>query len=315
MELQLANLFELATKEEYRSMNPDMIYLFGVKDHHPEEQLGYYFDQPNQRLIGYASQQPKLDYFGYMKKMLLTLYNLKQMNAGNLPIHGAMVHVVLKNNSTANIIIVGDSGAGKSESLDAFRTLAKDYLKSFKIIFDDMGRLKVQHGNIIATGTEIGAFVRLDDMEEGYPFTAMDRAIFMNPDKTNARMVMPVTKYQDVICGYEVDYFLYANNYESPAKKIRLFDQQSEAQEVFMSGKRMAKGTTSESGIVQSFFANPFGPAQNESQVRILINDFFSLMFDQGVKVGEIYTQLGVKWFEKSGPIDSAKELFNQIKS
>ena len=311
----LANLFQLATKEEYRLMKPDMIYLFGVKDSHYKEKLGYYFDQPNRLLIGYASHQPKIDYFGYMKKMLLTLYNLKQMKVGNLPIHGAMVHVVLKNNSTANIIIVGDSGAGKSESLDAFRTLAKDYLKSFKIIFDDMGCLKVKHGRIIATGTEIGAFVRLDDMEEGYAFTAMDRAIFMNPDKTNSRMVMPMTKYQDVIYGFEVDYFLYANNYESPEAKIRFFDQLTDAQEVFISGKRMAKGTTSESGIVQSFFANPFGPAQNESYVRILIKEFFSLMFDQGVKVGEIYTQLGVKGSEKSGPIDSAKELFSLINS
>jgi hypothetical protein len=295
-------------------MKPDMIYLFGVKDQHQEEKLGYYFDQPNRLLIGYASHQPKIDYFGYMKKMLLTLYNLKQMKAGNLPIHGAMVHVVLKNNSTANIIIVGDSGAGKSESLDAFRTLAKDYLKSFKIIFDDMGCLKVKHGRIIATGTEIGAFVRLDDMEEGYALTAIDRAIFMNPDKTNSRMVMPVTKYQDVICGYEVDYLLYANNYESPESKIRFFSDLDEAQEVFLSGKRMAKGTTSESGIVQSYFANPFGPAQNESHTRTMVEEYFSMMFNLGIRIGEIFTQLGVLGCEKEGPKDAARRLMEIIK-
>lgn len=140
----------------------------------------------------------------------------------------------------------------------------KDYLKSFKIIFGDMGCLKVKHGRIITAGTEIGAFVQLDDMEEGYAFTAMVWAIFINPHKTNARTLVPVAKYQDVICGYEVDYFLYANNYESPEAKIRLCDQQCEAQEVFISGKWMAKWTTSQSGIVHSFFTISFGPAQNE---------------------------------------------------
>jgi hypothetical protein len=36
-------------------------------------------------------------------------------------------------------------------------------------------------------------------------------------------------------------------------------------------------------------------------------------MSDQGVKIGEIYTQLGVPGKEKSGPVESAKELFKII--
>jgi hypothetical protein len=135
----------------------------------------------------------------------------------------------------------------------------------------------------------------------------------MNPDKTNARMIMPITKYQDVMAGYEVDYFLYANNYESKPDKILIYDDIKAAQEIFIAGKRMAKGTTSESGIVQSFFANPFGPAQNEAVARELIKKYFTIMSKQGVKIGEIYTQLGVPGKEKSGPVESAKELFKII--
>ena len=37
----------------------------------------------------------------------------------------------------------------------------------------------------------------------------------MNPDKINARLVMPVSSYKDIIKGYKIDMFLYANNYES----------------------------------------------------------------------------------------------------
>ena len=42
----------------------------------------------------------------------------------------------------------------------------------------------------------------------------VERSIFMNPHKTNARIVIPITSYGKVIAGWPVDVFLYANNYE-----------------------------------------------------------------------------------------------------
>ena len=35
----------------------------------------------------------------------------------------------------------------------------------------------------------------------------------MNPDKINARLVIPVATYKEITAGYPVDLF-YANNYE-----------------------------------------------------------------------------------------------------
>ncbi len=87
-----------------------------------------------------------------------------------MPIHGAMVNVVLKNGKEANIVIMGDSGAGKSESLEAFRALSEEYISDMTIIFDDMGVFKNVDGIIKGYGTEIGAFVRLDDLDQGYAF-------------------------------------------------------------------------------------------------------------------------------------------------
>ena len=95
--------------------------------------------------------------------MTLTLHNLVMIKRGYLPIHGAMVNIELKDGKTANVVIMGDSGAGKSESLEAFRTLSEDYISNMTIIFDDMGTFKEVDGKIYGYGTEIGAFVRLDD--------------------------------------------------------------------------------------------------------------------------------------------------------
>jgi predicted GTPase len=58
--------------------------------------------------------------------MILTLHNAIMMKRGRLPVHGAMVKINLKGDKSANIIFMGDTGAGKSESLEAFRKQFKE---------------------------------------------------------------------------------------------------------------------------------------------------------------------------------------------
>ena len=249
-----------------------------------------------------------------MKKMLLTLHNIKQMERGNLPIHGAMVNIVLKNSRVANIIIMGDSGAGKSESLEAFRTLNEKYIRHMRVIFDDMGYLKLQEdGTIRAYGTEIGAFVRTDDLDPMYAFSQLDRGIYTNPDKVNARVTIPISTYEVISKGFPVDYFLYANNYEDCEQKIALFDDRDEAVKTFEAGARRAKGTTTETGLVTSYFANPFGPVQERERAEELIQKYFTALYDKGVKVGEMHTCLAVEGLSKTGPRAAAEELFSMI--
>lgn len=312
--LGLANLFELAKEDEYVGKKPDMIYIFGYQDGHEEKRTFYYKDKKNDILIGYANYCDEIDYFGYMKKMLLTLHNLKQMERGNLPIHGAMVNIILKNGREANIIIMGDSGAGKSESLEAFRTLNEKYIRHMRVIFDDMGYLSFdEQGQIRAYGTEIGAFVRTDDLDPTYAFAQLDRGIYSNPDKVNARVTIPISTYELISKGFPVDYFLYANNYAEADKKIGLFDKIDQAIPVFEAGARRAKGTTTEKGLVTSYFANPFGPVQEQELAGELIRKYFEGLFAAHTKVGEMHTSLAIEGRTKDGPRLAAEELFSMI--
>lgn len=316
--ISLSNLFEMAREEEYVGRKPDIVYVFGGRN--TEESMGnvFYDDEKNGIMTGFVPYGEEIDYFGYMKKMSLTLHNLIMIKRGNLPIHGAMVNINMKNGKSANVVILGDSGAGKSESLEALRSLSEDHISDMTIVFDDMGFFAHEDGTIQGYGTEIGAFVRLDDLDQGYAFKEIDRSIFMNPDKTNARLVMPVATYKEIIKGYKVDLFLYANNYkvlEPGEPGIVFFTDQEEAKEVFRSGKRMAKGTTQENGLVESYFANPFGPYQKQEETDKLLDFYFERLFSYNIKVGEIYTQLGVQGKEKSGPRDAAMELFKEITS
>lgn len=310
----LANLFELAKEDEYIGKKPDIIYVFGYPDGYEEKRTFYYKDKKNDILIGYANNCDDIDYFGYMKKMLLTLHNVKQMENNRLPIHGAMVNILLKNGKEANIIIMGDSGAGKSESLEAFRSLNENFIRHMRVIFDDMGYLKKEEdGTIKGYGTEIGAFVRIDDLDPMYAYEQMERGIYSNPDKINARITIPAATYKVIMKGYRVDYILYANNYTDSDKKIHFFNNLDDAIKVFEAGARKAKGTTTEQGLVTSYFANPFGPVQEKELAATLIKQFFTDMHTNGVKIGEIYTSLAIEGQTKDGPKKAAEELFTLI--
>jgi predicted GTPase len=49
---------------------------------------------------------------------------------------------MLHGDKEANILMMGDTGAGKSETLEAFRVLGEKDIRELKIIADDMDRLR-----------------------------------------------------------------------------------------------------------------------------------------------------------------------------
>ncbi len=316
----LSNLFELATDEQI-AKGPDAIYLFGTD---PEfmKQYGtmptvFHEDNQHQLLVAAVPCEPQYGYFGYLKKMVLTLHNIAMMKNGRMPYHGAMVRITLKNGKSANIVLIGDTATGKSESLEAFRHIGKDFIRELRIIADDMGSFEITADGIIrGYGTEIGAFVRLDDLQAGYAFEQIDRAIIMSPQKINARVVLPVTNLDEVLHGYAVDYVLYANNYEQVDQDhpvLERFDSPQKAIQIFRDGASMSKGTTTSSGLVHNYYANIFGAPQYKELHDKLANDLFQTAFAKGLFVGQMRTRLGIDGYETSGPEEAAKALFEQI--
>ena len=309
--ITIGNLFEFVPLAACKNKKPDILYVFGGEYDGESE---FYYDKKNDIYVGLAPHNDSIDYFGYMKKMLLTLYNTKMIDNGHLPIHGACVHITLKDGRTKNVVIMGDSGAGKSESLEALSEMAGDDISSQLTIFDDMGTFKVEDGKVVAYGTEIGAFVRTDDMTAGYAYREMDRAIFMNPDKQNSRLVIPVATYPQIMKGYNVDMYLYANNYDEKCDDaVEFYSNAEEAKPIFIRGARRAKGTTQETGMTESFFANPFGPVQREEQTRKIIDNVFNALIANGTKVGVLHTRLAVPGMEHDGPMEAAKRLFELL--
>lgn len=316
----MCNLFQIATDSDLEKI-PDALFIYGIPSKAAEDlsrfSTVFYEDDASSMFIGTVPNKPEFGYFGYLKKMILTLHNSITMKSGKMPFHGAMVKILLQGNKEATILMMGDTGAGKSETLEAFRVLGEKYIRELTIIADDMGSIELDKENDpIGYGTEIGAFLRLDDLQPGYAYGHLDRSIIMNPSQVNSRIVIPVTSFETIIRGHKIDYILYANNYEeidSDHPVIERFDSPEAALNIFRSGAVMSKGTTSSSGLVHSYFANIFGPPEYKNQHEKIAKKYFEVFFKKNIFVGQMRTRLGIPGYESSGPRDAAEALLQII--
>ncbi len=318
--VSLCNLFALAEDEDLNK-NPDAVYTFGVPGNVLDEfgsfPTVFYDDEKNNMMVAAVPNRNEFGYFGYLKKMVLTLHNIIMMKRGRFPFHGALVKIILKGHREATILFIGDTGAGKSETLEALREIGSKEIQDLIIIADDMGSLDInQDGQVLGYGTEIGAFLRLDDLQPGYALGQIDRAIIMSPNQVNARIILPVTSYENVVKGYRIDFILYGNNYDEIDEDhpvIERFTSVDHALDVFREGTVMSKGTTTSTGIVHTYFANIFGPPQYKEIHEILTRKFFQIFFKQGLFVGQLRTRLGLTGWERTGPLEAAQELLKVI--
>ncbi|UCF89400.1 MAG: phosphoenolpyruvate carboxykinase [bacterium] len=316
----LANLFELASDEQLAS-GPDAIYLYGADPAHMASYgdlpTVFYDDDETGLLVGAVPGEDRFGYFGYLKKMMLTLHNIRMMKTGRMPFHGALARISLRGSATATLLLIGETATGKSETLEALRTLGKDKVSRMSIIADDMGSIEVTgDGRIVGYGTETGAFIRLDDLEHGYAFDQVDRAIIMSPQKVNARVVLPVAFIEDILSGQEIDMILYANNYEEVDQDHQVIQALPEAREalaVFREGAAMAKGTTTSTGLTHSYFANIFGPPQYRELHDALAARVFDAAYGKGLFIGQVRTRLAVPGFEREGPMEAAMALLDLV--
>ena len=320
--LSLCNLFELAD-DEFLNHPVDAVYVFGVPgtslDALAPMPTVFYDDIEHGMIAAACPNNDLFGYFGYLKKMVLTLHNIKMMKLGKMPYHGAMVRIMTKGDRPLTLLIIGDTGTGKSETLEAFRIIGEDEIEEITIIADDMGSLDIdQEGKVVGYGTEIGAFVRLDDLQPGYAFGQLDRSIIMNPNQVNARIVLPVTTYENVIKGYSVDMVLYANNYEEIDEEHPIIERLATpetALHTFREGTAMSKGTTTSTGLVHTYFVNIFGAIQYKAVHEEIAKQFFEAFFKKDIFVGQLRTRLGIVGWEQKGPEEAARKLLQMVKT
>ncbi len=247
MEPGLLNLFPFADVEQtFPATRPDGLFFFGDPNGKFGEDLGYYWDEENQLLIGLVPEHDEYKYFGYCKKPILTLHNVLAIRAGDVPLHCGCTRY-----------IVGFEGD-------------EPYISEMLIKADDMGRAVLERANgsafrrPIFYGTEIGAFACLDGFSEQAKLAMEGREVgYNNHMGSNARQVVPVAEESEVALGSNLDVLLYLNNFDIKEEGESCIDTEipvPEAIEHFRKGERVAAGSTqTHRGKKEaSYWANPF---------------------------------------------------------
>jgi len=308
--LCLSNLFEMIKHDISSKIKPDIVLLLGY-DYKLDRCIIH--DKNKKVYFAILNGCVENDYFGYVKKILLTAFNLCIIDNKFLPIHGCGAIITLNDNTKKNICLVGDSGVGKSETLETLRADFSNRIRDIEIIFDDMGYIYKKNNHIYFSGTEIGAFIRTDDLDSNYAYKQLDRAIYINPTKNNSRLIMPINLYNRIIDDYKVDCFFYLNNYDDN-EEISYYKNINEMKETFVLGKRLALNTTNEVGITNTFFSNPFGPLQKKEQTLLLIDKYFKTLYNNSI-CGILYTKLGLRDKKKEGLKKAASNLLDALEN
>ena len=85
MGLSLCNLFELASDEDLQR-KPDAVFVYGAEEKSLEWPgvfpTVFFDDEKNDMLVGAVPESDRFGYFGYLKKMILTLHNIKRIKTG-----------------------------------------------------------------------------------------------------------------------------------------------------------------------------------------------------------------------------------------
>ena len=258
MEAGLLNLFPFAEAEDIVSnRRPDGVFIFGDPAGTMDD-LGYYYDEENDLLIGLVPNLDECKYFGYSKKPVLTLHNVLAIRNGDLPLHcGCTRYVVHFDDETD-----------------------KPYITEMLVKADDMGRACLEPDEegirrLMFYGTEIGAFACLDGFSEHAKLQMKGREVGYNNDSgSNARQIVPVATVDEVMQPHALDGLMYNNNFlliEKGGQTIHYDMPVEEALDHFRKGERVAAGSTqTHRGKKEiSHWANPF-PMLEDANGKIL---------------------------------------------
>ena len=111
-------------------------------------------------------------------------------------------------------------------------------------------------------------------------------------DVYKRQVITPAAPYSLITRNHKIDLFAYANNYDNK-QGLRQFEDLGEAKETFVKGIRMAKGTTQETGLSETYFANPFGPMQEQDKCEPIIEEMFQCLKTVSYTHLDVYKRQG----------------------
>jgi hypothetical protein len=261
-EMRLFPQFEI-TPADLESLEPDAISFMGIprKVMGDDYKIGYYMEENlegKQIPVSWVDAEQLADYGGYLKKPLLTVANECVKEAGGMPVHGSAFTIVFKNGLRKTLVIGGDSGAGKSETIIAMVEKAIKSegeaadVESIEMLAGDMlSMYEGGDGQVYMMGTEEGDFMRMSDISGNWKSRFRDKlkkASTTNKNHpTNPRTTIGGLCDPNVFLRpVRVNMFYYIDNYSTP--KGSSFEEEKDPgnllSQIYANGYRREKGTS-----------------------------------------------------------------------
>lgn len=261
----------------------DFILLYGIANKYTK--LCTYYDATNQLYVGLAMGEENINSLENLKAMIMTLFNSTCLRKQDYPLHASMVCFHFPKRDIG-VVLAGEENSGKSEIMDALMHLCDKRQIPYTKIFDDQGTLHYLDNEIVATGTEIGAYIHGDALPRERILTNVFSSVLVKED-TSTHFLTPFTNYEETCRFHKVDILLYLDNYEK-AKGIKQIDDLEAAFQIFHSGKYRGHGKKQPS---YSPFFNPLGPYQNKELAGSILRQFLSYIFLSSIYVGILFTR------------------------
>ncbi|MBR5048888.1 MAG: hypothetical protein IKX74_04540 [Erysipelotrichaceae bacterium] len=289
----LVNMFELAEETDCLSRTPDLICLFGLTGEGARS--GFYHDADNGIHLAALSSGNCDGSFSVIKDAILTLHNLAQLDRGRLPVRGSMMEIYFRDDTRKSLLLIGDMGAGKSETIEALMELSNELrtdrsVRRVEVVFDDMGTLRIADSRIVARGSETGGLERLDDLWQNV-YRDIEKGVFINLQKQDPKVILPISSHEMINCDHVIDMVLYANNY---AERIGIerFEHYGQFRDCLIEGRHMRKDPEGRNELASVFLANPCIPEERQPQCRQIMDEIFGKLFENEVYAGQLFTNL-----------------------
>lgn len=264
------------TAEDVANCKPDAVSFLGLptKVMGEDYRLGYSFSQDqdgNNIPFSWVDAESVTDYMGYLKKPVLTVANEKVKEKEMLAVHGSAFTIVFKNGMRKTIVMGGDSGTGKSETIIAMiEQIIKNegyasQVEGIEFLSGDMlSVFEVDNGtetpDLYMLGTEQGDFMRMTDIPADWKKRVRDRISHGSKtnlsDKKNPRITIGnLCNPMEFQVPVRINFFTNIDNYNMPAGSAmrETDDPRNLLLDEYVRGYRGEKGT---SGDQPNIFAS-----------------------------------------------------------
>lgn len=273
-ELRLFPQFEVKPKD-LKNLRPDCVSFLGIppKVMGEDFRIGYFmdkYDDGTQIPVSWVDRESITDYMGYLKKPILTVANEKMKEKEITPIHGGAFTVIFKNGLRKTVILGGDSGTGKSETLIAMvEQIMKgigvaEEVESVELLAGDMlCAMKGDDKEMYMLGTEQGDFMRMTDISANWKERRQDlvnTGSKTNLDSdTNPRITVgDICNPTQFLVPVRFNMFLNISNYEVPPgqSSFRETKNPKNLMQEYLRGYRGEKGTSGDQPNIHGSLLN-----------------------------------------------------------